>query len=58
MTGATQIHLHSESPVHIRTIKWSPDFGPEHKTIQLEIEYGNTPYEPGFTVAVEDESHA
>lgn len=58
MIDTKRIHLNTESPVHIRTAKWSPDFGTEFKTVQLEIEYGNTPCESGFTLTVENESHA
>jgi hypothetical protein len=55
MLGGTRIRLDAESPVHVGRSKWSPDFGTEHETIQLEIHYGNTPCESGFTLTVENE---
>ena len=55
MLGGTRIRLDAESPVHVGRSKWSPDFGTEHETIQLEIQYGNTPCESGFTLTVENE---
>ena len=54
--GRIRIRLVSESPVHISRAKWSPDFGTEHATFQLEMHYGNTPCETGFTLRVEDKA--
>ncbi len=47
-----RIRLEAKSEVHIRRAKWSPNFGEEYETYQLEIAYGNTPCESGFTLSV------
>ncbi len=54
LCGRIRVRLSSESPVQISRAKWSPDFGTEYATCQLEMLYGNTPCESGFTLTVED----
>ena len=46
--GEDQVQLTSESKISICDSRWSPNFGEEYTTIQLEIDYGNTPCESGF----------
>lgn len=53
--GGTRVRLEAKSPVQVCRSKWSPDFGTEHDTIQLEICYGNTPCESGFTLTAEND---
>lgn len=53
--GDARIRLEATSPINIRRAKWSPDFGAEFETNQLEIVYGKTPCEGGFKLTVETE---
>ena len=50
-----RIRLDAESPIRIGQAKWSPNFGEEYETIQLEIAYGNTPCNSRFTLTVDNE---
>lgn len=53
--GETRVLVESESPMRIVKAKWSPDFGTEFETCQLEIAYGSTPCDGGFSLTVETE---
>jgi hypothetical protein len=53
--GETQVLVESASPIRIAQAKWSPNFGMEFETSQLEIVYGMTPCNGGFTLNVETE---
>lgn len=54
--GTTVIRIESDSPVRLRPATWSPDFGTEHQTTQVEFEYGSTPCRSGFRLTIRDET--
>jgi hypothetical protein len=53
-SGSASIRVDSGSPVVVSCATWSPDFGVEHETTQLEIRYGTTPCSARFTLTIED----
>ena len=52
--GSSKIRLTSQSPIQCCESKWSPNFGAQHKTVQLQMLYGATPCASGFTLTVEE----
>ncbi|MFK7818242.1 MAG: heparinase II/III family protein, partial [Planctomycetaceae bacterium] len=54
--GEHEVCLTSASPVKVVEAKWSPDFGTEFPTKQIEIHYGMTPCTGEFTLRVETET--
>lgn len=53
--GEHRIQLTSTSPMNVVESKWSPDFGTEFPTKQIEIHYGTTPCTGEFTLRIETE---
>ncbi len=53
-SDSTRIRVDSGSPIVVCSAQWSPDFGVECGTRQLEITYGATPCTGGFTLTIED----
>ncbi len=47
------IELRTTAAIHIVDAKWSPDFGTEFPTKQIELHYGTTPCEGQFSLRVE-----
>lgn len=53
--GETTIRVLSESAMSVVPSKWSPDFGAEFATSQIEFDYGMTPCTGSFCLRVESE---
>lgn len=57
VSGGTLIHIESRSPMRLQPAAWSPDFGTEYDTVQVEIDYGPTPSAGGFRLTVRDQTN-
>lgn len=54
--NSTVIHIESQSPMRVQSAVWSPDFGTEYTTVQVEFDYGPTPCSGEFRLVVQDQT--